>query len=140
MEHGSENELLQRGRVTGWACVTGSASEYGSWDSFTALMQKTALCAVHGTLSFRSDADVSCHVSNRAPEWLFRPGNDLTIHSNRKASFCGTPLELSYPRLSSPYGSVPREADRFAVSFRGKKLNLDFRNGIRKTEDMTHAE
>lgn len=51
---GEENELIQNGQITGWACVAGSGEDYGSWETFTSWMQACALELRGDTLTFHA--------------------------------------------------------------------------------------
>lgn len=134
MKMGAENELIQRGKVTGWACVTGSAGEYGSWQNFTAFMQSSSLSLSGKCLSFQAASGMATEISPEMPDWVLRPGDIMELSLKKSTRFNGEPLQTAYPRLSCAYGQVEREAERFAVSCGGKKLVLDFAEGSRRTE------
>lgn len=131
MEKGGENELIQYGTVTGWACIVGGEAEYGSFEQFCLMVRHCMLTMGSGSLTLQiAGQDIPAD----APA-LPKPGDALEIRLKDGFYVNGAKQNTDYPRLSAPCGFAEREAQRFTVEQAGKSLTLDFENGVREVRD-----
>ena len=107
LERGTENELIQRGAVTGWAAFLGSKSEYGDYAAFCGIARAAKLML--GDKSLRLELN----------------GHTYEIVCRQHFSVDGQVQPQAYERLECPYGFVPREPEVFEISCEGHHLRLN---------------
>lgn len=116
MERREENELVQYGDVTGWACMVGSAEEYGSFEDFC----KQAKCAELKLTERR----LCLQLVDKKLEIQYRKGFYVD----------GIRQDTSYPRLLAPGCEVERQPGEIRISRGGNSLFLDLKKGIRRED------
>lgn len=108
MNKKDEEEILQEGKVTGWATLMGSKEENGSYEDFSNQASSYSLCYEKGRLRFK------------------RNGREELAVSNRKAWIGGREESFNYPRLDSSYGHLGRKCEVFSIRHEGQHLSMDF--------------
>ncbi len=105
------SELIQRGRVTWWACELSAGD--GSLAEFAERIRALPLSFDGKTLRYRNIA--------------LRYGKGATVD--------GVRADTDYRRLESPYGDFRRGDEKLEFNHKGRKLTLDFHNMIRIEEN-----
>lgn len=131
---GEENELIQNGQITGWACVAGSGEDYGSWETFTSWMQACALELRGDTLTFHAGDAVLPEPPAASGRPLLGAGDTLSLQFRKSARWNGAVLDTDYPRLSCAYAAVERQPEAYTITRQGKRLTLNYHAGIRTME------
>lgn len=113
MERADENELIQRGHVTGWAVVMGRAAEE-TFEAFVARMRSCTLRLHEKTMCVQ--------VGGR--DYMLEYGKGLRVD--------GAHIEVDHPRLDAPFAQAPREPEAYEVAYAEKRLRLDWRSQHRE--------
>lgn len=116
LEKRSETELAQRGKVTAWAALLGSAEEDGSWEQFLARAKNAALNLRGKTLALR---------------WR---EHNFMLHYKKQFSVDGVARNTAYRRLESPFGNADAKSGVFELNAAGSRLRLDWFLKRRETE------
>ncbi len=111
-----ESELIQNGKVTGWAVVLGSKEEHGTFAAFQKRMSAAVLALQGSVLSLSLD------------------GHTYQITYRKDFAVDGQAQNVHYPRLESPYGSAPRNPGVYEVQYEGHRLSLNWSTQTRETE------
>lgn len=117
LEQGGESELIQRGKVTGWAALLGSREEQGSYGAFTAMAREASLTRTKAGL--RLDAQ----------------GQRREIVYGKRFLVDGVEQDTDYPRIDSPWVRVPRNGLLYEVKAGAHALAIDGASWQRRTSE-----
>lgn len=128
LEEKGDDELIQQGTVTAWACVVGSAAEYGTFSKFVAacsaarLEQKGRLF----TLTLRDQLyeltyDGAFVVNGAQADGVAGGGLDGG----------GFGQDKNYPRLSCRYGEIPGDPEVYDLTVDGENVRIAWPTKIR---------
>lgn len=113
LKRAGENELIQRGRKTGWAAVMGSADE----ERFAAFADRIRRCVLSlkgRTLSLSMD------------------GRDFVLRYGKGHWVDGEKIDTDHPRIDSPFVKAGREPDEYLIRCGGHQLRLNWPGMIRE--------
>jgi len=119
---GSTDDLVQEGKETFWICEIGTADEERDFERFIGRIESNT-CVY--------DKKVLTYVSN---------GRTYRLEYGRDFYVDGKKVDTDYPRINSPYARVERGAKTMKFEYKGKRLYLDFDNGVRKEGNTQRQE
>ena len=105
---GEPDELIQRGKVTGWAVLLGSRDEWGSFERFLEAAQA-------GELRLKGRR-LSLEFGDHRYEIIYQ----------KRFLVDGQEQAIDDARLRCAFISVPREAKRYEAACGGHRLTLDW--------------
>lgn len=108
LEPADNEELIQRGKVTAWACVTGSAAEHGSFAAFETLCAAARVEREGQTFTLR--------LADHVYQLVYK--GDFTVD--------GEAREWQFPRLESKFGRVARDPEAYTLQVGGRERLLDW--------------
>lgn len=108
METKGTDELIQRGRVTGWAALLGSRDEWGSFDTFLQAASAAVLSIKNKRLSLEFG------------------GHRYEIIYMKRFLMDGQEQPVNDARLDCAYISVPRDGRRYEAAYGSHRLTLDW--------------
>jgi len=111
----TELEIVAQGRQNIWICQVGRSKVDGNFKSF---IQRISQAPIEV-----SGLDVTYHAPGTG-KVKFGWEGPFTVDDKEIAL-------RNYPRWNNPYAQVDFGAETFHVELNGKKLDLDFRNGVR---------
>lgn len=109
MELAEDYDLIQEGRETYWITETGTAEQYGDFETFCNEIRSLTVSYKDETLSYRN----------------------LQLTYNGDFLIDNKAEDLEYDRFDSKYSAAKRKSDVIEINFEGKSLLLDFNNNRR---------
>ncbi|WP_203567453.1 hypothetical protein [Aestuariimicrobium ganziense] len=125
IEMSSEDELLQRGTLTGWAVVLSDRGEYSSLSEFTTMLKAATLDMRRTSLVF--DAVLGLGDRPRAP-------HRIELRWKQGLRVDGVGRNASFGRYDCAWVQAPRGASTITVTGRDSSLRLNWTTGTRSQE------
>lgn len=118
LEEAGEEELIQRGNMTGWAVMMGSGKDFISLETFIQKVSRFKLYTFIGRGLALEDGT----------GW----GDCWSLEYRGGFRFGDLVLDTEYPRLSCQFGEVKRDPQEYALRFGESNLRLNIATGIRE--------
>lgn len=120
-QDGKQEEIIQRGKWTAWACVLGSESSYTSFENFITTCKSSAFTSQGKSLEFTLSNNPEYSIDQQS-----KGSVNYRLHYAKDFSINGMVQEKEYSRIDSPYGIVERDPKTYHLEFAGEKLDLSW--------------
>jgi hypothetical protein len=118
LEEAGEEELIQRGKTTGWAAMMGNGKDFVSLDTFIQKMSR-----------FKLYTFPQCGL---ALEDSLSHGDCWSLEYGGSFRFNDIVPDTEYPRLSCLFGEVKRDPEEYVICFGESSLRLNLASKIRE--------
>jgi hypothetical protein len=113
---GSDDDLIQSGRDTAWACELSTTARDADFAAFVTRIESNNFSYREGRLAYRTDG--------RRLELNY--GGDFRVNDLAQ--------NTDYARHDSPYARTARQASTMTFDYAGKRLFLDFAHALRREQ------